>query len=87
MSNICISCGLDFKSTSSFDQHRTGEPSKRRCLTVKELKALGFEPDEKGKWRVPMPQEYLSKLHSAKSSQVNAKEVDNDQPDKTHPLF
>ena len=76
--NSCISCGLDFKSASAFDQHRTGNGLERRCLSEKELNNIGMEPDEKGRWRMPMSQECLSKLYTPKSSQVNSKEVGND---------
>ena len=78
MANICVACGLDFKSVSSFDQHRVGKPTQRRCLTEKELRKLGMEQDNNGRWRVPMPQECLSKLYTPKSRAVNDEEVQSD---------
>ena len=58
---MCSACGLAFKSVSGFEKHRvgafTGEHPNygRRCLSPDELQAIGMEPNEKGKWRVPVP--------------------------------
>jgi hypothetical protein len=50
----CSGCGLDFKSVSAFDSHRTGRHGpERRCLTEQELRDKGFEPNDKGFWRKP----------------------------------
>lgn len=82
--NQCIACGLDFKSAKSFDDHRVfTNPKKddwktRRCLTKKELIDMGMEPDNNGRWRVPMPQECLSKLYTPKSRAVNDEGVQSD---------
>jgi hypothetical protein len=46
-----------FTSTSAFDKHRTGKVGtpERRCRTETELRALGWEPDARGRWRKPAP--------------------------------
>jgi hypothetical protein len=55
----CTSCGLTFRSAHGFDKHRIGAYSSappaygRRCLTPDELRARGYEPDGKGRWRQP----------------------------------
>ena len=52
----CAACGLLFKSVGGFESHRVGEHgwgNTRRCLTESELRAKGFEPNEKGFWRRP----------------------------------
>lgn len=54
--SLCRACGLQFKSTHSFDQHRAGtfQPLARRCLTEAELRLIGLSPTTAGVWRVPM---------------------------------
>jgi len=64
--NWCASCGEDFTSARGFDRHRVGRHAYtfveglalsppvedgRRCLDVVEIAALGFERDERGRWR------------------------------------
>ena len=49
----CAVCNLSFKGVSGFDRHRVGPWTDRRCLTKRELLALGFEPNTKGFWRIP----------------------------------
>lgn len=57
----CASCHLTFLSLSGFDKHRIGrhEPYRRRCRTETELRRLGMEPDWRGYWRKPRPEETL----------------------------
>lgn len=58
--NKCIACGLNFSSVNAFDTHRVfgikNDWTTRRCLTVHELRDLGMEPDDHGRWRIPMPE-------------------------------
>ena len=63
--NLCRVCDEDFGSRSAFDKHRVGrheylfsihDPSRfdgRRCLSVLELKAMGWNRDRHGRWRTP----------------------------------
>lgn len=59
--STCPACGLVFRSTSGFDDHRRGEYTHtppdhgRRCLTLPELQARGYGPDDKGRLRQPFP--------------------------------
>ncbi|WP_233867197.1 hypothetical protein [Paraburkholderia adhaesiva] len=55
--NQCPTCGAFFNSTYAFDAHRTGpfggaqgEPSRRRCLTVDEMRAKGMTLNQAGFW-------------------------------------
>lgn len=61
----CNACGLLFKSAASFDKHRTGDYTSRRCLTETELRAKGFEPNAKGFWRRLAPVELFSHRKAA----------------------
>jgi hypothetical protein len=49
----CNSCGLYFRSTSAFDDHRAGKPEVRRCRTADELIRKGYGPNAAGFWRLP----------------------------------
>lgn len=50
----CGACGLYFTSTCAFDSHRKGKHGvNRHCLREAELRAKGFEPNERGFWRQP----------------------------------
>jgi hypothetical protein len=63
--NLCSACGEDFGSDHAFRAHRVGkhsytfsadDPSRldgRRCLSVVELKELGWNRDKRGRWRTP----------------------------------
>jgi hypothetical protein len=63
--NLCEACGEDFGSITAFDNHRVGthaytfsmhDPGRldgRRCLSVIEVKALGWNKDGNGRWRTP----------------------------------
>lgn len=59
--NKCIACGLDFKSVGGFNLHMVFKEKEnhctRRCLTEQELRDKGFEPDDYGRWRIPMTEE------------------------------
>lgn len=58
MANECVGCDENFVSVASFDAHRTGKhgvlegPARRRCLTLEEMSAVGWERTERG-WRHP----------------------------------
>ena len=60
----CTACGLFFGGVSTFDQHRVfmdkdakgkyiEDWERRRCLTVAEMEAKGWRPDENGFWGRP----------------------------------
>jgi len=72
--NLCMSCGKDFAGANSFDAHRVGrhsytysegvkmEPIRedgRRCLSVEEIEALGYEKNDQDRW-----------FHAASAKQV-----------------
>jgi hypothetical protein len=52
----CSHCRAIFTSLTAFDLHRVGnaERGKRRCLTPKEMQALGMMRNEKGWWTPPV---------------------------------
>ena len=59
----CSQCGLFFTGTREFDRHRTGSFGEigqcngdRRCLSVPELEARGWQMTERGFWMQPRPQ-------------------------------
>lgn len=59
----CPSCGLLFSSVREFDRHRVGDYAKpgqsqgnRRCLTVEELEARGWQTNARGFWSQPRPE-------------------------------
>jgi hypothetical protein len=67
----CTACGLLFTSTSSFDRHRTGGfTTDRRCKTSDELRAVGFQPNERGFWRKALTPEQRLLLTSLRSTTV-----------------
>lgn len=48
----CPTCGLIFGGLRGFERHRVGEHGvNRRCLSVAELGAIGYELDSRGRWR------------------------------------
>jgi hypothetical protein len=62
-------CGQDFTSTTLFDRHRVGtyeytleeglklDPSRedgRRCLDAEEMRAKGWELNDRGRWLDPV---------------------------------
>ncbi len=66
--NLCRSCGQDFSSVRGFDLHRVGvhaytysegaamDPPRedgRRCLSVDEMRELGWEKNDRGLWFDP----------------------------------
>lgn len=51
----CAACGLTFTHTNSFDAHRYGPYTARRCLTADELRERGMLPNSRGFWRKPLP--------------------------------
>ena len=66
--NACTSCWLDFKSVGGFDAHRIFGGKKddwkqRRCLTEKELRAKGYEPNDRKEWRIPMSEVAATALY------------------------
>ncbi|WP_054564676.1 hypothetical protein [Frankia sp. R43] len=51
----CPTCHRTFASTGGFDAHRTGPiTGNRRCLDEAELRALGYAPNDRGRWRIPL---------------------------------
>jgi hypothetical protein len=67
--NGCSECGQDFTSTQLFDAHRKGvyeytleqglrlDPPRedgRRCLDIDEMKAKGWELNDRGRWLDPV---------------------------------
>lgn len=51
----CRGCGLLFRRTSSFDRHRYGPYTDRRCYTSKRLSEMGWSQDSRGFWLRPGP--------------------------------
>jgi hypothetical protein len=60
--NLCSACRADFTSVRLFDRHRVGahaydhspdRPDGRRCLTVEEMLANGWDRDANGRWVDP----------------------------------
>ena len=49
----CGGCGARFRRLSTFDRHRAGGWSDRRCLTSVAMLGLGFTQDSNGLWRAP----------------------------------
>jgi hypothetical protein len=50
---LCGGCGKRFWRLSTFDRHRVGPFSDRRCLEPAEMQDRGFTQDSKGYWRPP----------------------------------
>lgn len=46
----CGGCREYFNSTASFDKHRTGKYSARRCLTIDEMVKIGMSQNTSGYW-------------------------------------
>jgi len=47
----CCACGEYFGSVDVFDRHRVGEYGvNRRCLSVDEMSAMGWERNGRGFW-------------------------------------
>jgi hypothetical protein len=51
----CRSCGKLFRRTSTFDRHRYGSYTDRRCYDSIELAGRGWSQDSRGFWRGPGP--------------------------------
>jgi hypothetical protein len=60
--NKCSPCGADFTGVKLFDRHRVGvhayewsreRPDGRRCLTLPEMQAKGWQEDARGRWIDP----------------------------------
>lgn len=49
----CPACGEHFNSVSTFDRHRVGAYTARRCLTVAEMTARGWNLNAGGFWMTP----------------------------------
>lgn len=47
----CATCHLTFTTVTGFDVHRF----RNRCRTQTELRAKGYEPNDDGHWREPLP--------------------------------
>lgn len=58
----CAGCHRSFMSVTGFDDHRTGPTDSRRCLTLAELAAAGFAPNDLGRWRIPRDADTLPGL-------------------------
>jgi hypothetical protein len=67
--NQCSPCGEDFSSITNFDAHRVGKhmPLARRCLSVAELVALGWEKNSRGAWHDPAKTEDVRERLSARA--------------------
>ena len=80
--NGCRACGHDFAGLRYFDAHRVGkheytfseglrmEPpleDGRRCLTVDEMRAMGWETNARGRWFSPTAAE-LTRQHFAEAA-------------------
>jgi hypothetical protein len=63
---LCAACGLLFNSTT-FDAHRVGNYTQRRCLTDEELHALGYRPNGAGFLRIPQDDATRARFQSLKS--------------------
>jgi hypothetical protein len=50
----CAVCHLTFTTVNNFDYHTRGGG---RCRTEAELRAKGYEPNNAGHWRKPMPED------------------------------
>jgi hypothetical protein len=48
---LCRACNQTFRRLSTFDIHRVGPWTDRRCLSVAEMLARGFSQDSLGYWR------------------------------------
>lgn len=46
----CAGCGQYFNRVSTFDKHRKGDYSARRCLSSDEMAALGWRLNDAGFW-------------------------------------
>lgn len=55
----CCACGLTFGGNSGFEAHRVGAIGSRRCLSLAEMRALGYAPDRNGALRLLEPQPSL----------------------------
>jgi hypothetical protein len=64
--NQCPSCGEVFSSLAAFDLHRTGEHGvNRRCMTPKEIMALGQTKGAKGQWIIVQNNSRLESVFEA----------------------
>jgi hypothetical protein len=77
----CNSCGLYFKSTRAFENHRQGAAEARHCLTIAELSMRGMRPNTAGFWRTPCASpKCLSNLYgSTTASQKGIESLSNVQ--------
>lgn len=48
----CATCHLTFTSVNGFDGHRRNG----HCLSESDLRAKGYEPNDRGHWRKPAPE-------------------------------
>jgi hypothetical protein len=75
--NICSTCGLNFVSVPSFDDHRVGthdytyaegirqDPpveDGRRCLDLDEMEQAGWHQDRYGRWKSPIEHPELARV-------------------------
>lgn len=53
----CPTCGECFGSVRGFDRHRVGEyvPGERRCLSLSEMRSMGWAMDGRGFLLTPDP--------------------------------
>ncbi|WP_018502551.1 FDXHR family putative zinc-binding protein [Parafrankia discariae] len=58
----CPTCHLSFASVGGFDAHRTGPIDRRRCLDSTELHNLGYAPNDRGRWRIPLDPDAAARL-------------------------
>lgn len=60
----CAACHLTFTAVGGFDFHRT-RTIPRRCQTSDELRANGYEPNDRNQWRKPAPADLYPRKDSA----------------------
>ncbi|MEX5636993.1 hypothetical protein [Parafrankia sp. FMc2] len=58
----CPTCHLTFASIGGFDTHHTGPIGNRQCLDEAELRALGYAPNDRGRWRIPLDPDAAARL-------------------------
>ena len=81
---ICPTCGEDFNGIRLFDAHRVGRhaylydaehPDGRRCLTLEEMLAKGWQRNRFGRWTDP------SRARDVEARNVSRQRVSHDGVD------
>ena len=60
----CMACGQYFNRDSTFDKHRVGPMSERRCLTLEEMRTKGWQHNTAGFW-ITAPRELPKQWEAA----------------------